>query len=280
MRRRAQPWLGTIVDITINDKDEDTLRDRCIADAFAAIADIHRLMSFHDPISDISRINQATVGESIRVAQETIEVISVAMMLNMASNGIFNIGIASCLIQWGLLPGSPNDLPAYVGTDTGLIVEDNLCVRKTRAVTIDVSGIAKGYAVDQAIRVLQRAGIQSACVNAGGDLRVIGTMPFTISVRDPATITSAAQQLTLTDAAMATSATYFSRREHGNQLVSALIDGRTGNAVANNVSVSIVSPTCMIADALTKIITVTGKSNHPLLRRFHAEAFIIEESVC
>ena len=280
MRRRAQPWLGTLVDITINDADENRRLDLVMADAFAAIAAVHKLMSFHDPMSDISRINRAAVGESIHVAHETIAVVSTALLLNTASNGIFNIGIASRLIKWGLLPGSVDDLPAYLAIDTGLIVEEGITMRKVRAVTIDVGGIAKGFAIDRAIEVLQHAGIQSACINAGGDLRVIGALPFTISIRDPGTITGVARQLTITDAAMATSAGYFSCRQLGNQRVNALIDGRTGDAVTDNVSVSVIAPSCMIADALTKIIIASGDTQHPLLEQFNAEALLIEESVC
>ena len=66
MKRRAQPWLGTLVEITINDGGEDARLNQCFAAAFAAIAEIHRLMSFHDPMSDISRINRAAVGESVQ----------------------------------------------------------------------------------------------------------------------------------------------------------------------------------------------------------------------
>ena len=280
MKRRAQPWLGTLVDITINDIDDDVRLDQSFADAFAAIAEIHRLMSFHDPMSDISRINRASVGESVQVAKEIIDVLSAALMLNTVSEGIFNVGIASRLIDYELLPPTYQPMPYYVGKDTGLIIEDGTKVRKTRPVLIDVGGIAKGYAVDRAIDVLQRAGVQSACINAGGDLRVIGLMPFTISIRDPATVTGVAQDLTITNVAMASSAAYFSRRQHANQLVNALIDGRTGNAVADNLSVSVIAPNCMIADALTKVIIATQDSHHPLLDRFEAQAFIIEESIC
>lgn len=280
MKRRAQPWLGTLVDITINDVDDAARLDRCMADAFAAIAHSHRLMSFHDSASDVSRINRAAVGELVVVAAETGEVLSTALMLNTLSDRIFNIASASRLIEWGLLPGSSTDLSPYLAEDTGLVIEEGWRVRKTRATTIDLGGIAKGYAVDQAAMVLQRAGIQSACINAGGDLRVIGVVPFIISVRDPATITGTAHKQSISNAAMATSASYFSKRLYRNQLVSALIDGRTGNAVTDRISVSVMAPTCLFADALTNIIIASGDAQHPILDRFGAQAFIIKESVC
>ncbi len=280
MKRRAQPWLGTLVDITINDPADDRWLDRCMADAFATIAEIHRLMSFHDPLSDISRINQAEVGESIDVAAETCDVLSTALMLNTVSHGIFNISCASRLVQWGLLPALQADLPPYVGTDTGLVIDAQRCVRKTRAIAVDLGGIAKGYAVDQATAVLQRAGVRSACINAGGDLRVIGAIPFMVSIRDPVTVTAAARELPVSDQAMATSAPYFSKRLDRNQLVCALVDGRSGQAMTDLKSVSVMAPTCMIADALTKVILASADVRHPLLSQFDAQAILIEETNC
>lgn len=280
MKRRAQPWLGTLVDITINDAVDDRWLDRCMSDAFAAIARIHRLMSFHDPMSDIARINHAQVGESVEVAIETLEVLATALMLNSVSNGVFNIGSASCLIEWGLLPRLHDDVPAYIGTDTGLLIDAERRVHKTRAAVFDLGGIAKGYAVDHAIAILQRAGIQSACINAGGDLRVIGPIPFMVSVRDPGTVTGVARELPISDQAIATSAPYFSKKIDRDQLVCALIDGRNGQAMTHIQSASVIAPNCMIADALTKIVLASADSAHPLLSQFDAQAILIEDVNC
>ena len=153
-------------------------------------------------------------------------------------------------------------------------------MRKTRAAVFDLGGIAKGYAVDQAIAVLVRAGIQSACINAGGDLRVIGSTPFAVSIRDPITITNAAREVTITDQAMATSAPYFSKRLDSNETVCALVDGRDGRAMTQLQSVSVIAPSCMIADAMTKIVIASRNALHPLLRQFNAKAFIIAEESC
>jgi thiamine biosynthesis lipoprotein len=279
MIRRAQPWLGTLVEITINDALDQRWLDRCMTDAFAAVALIHRLMSFHDSFSDISRINRAEVGESVDVAAETLTVLSCALMLNSASNGIFNIGSASRLIQWGLLPAFQNAPLDYDGTDTGLMIDTEQRVYKIRTAVVDLGGIAKGFAVDQAIAVLQQAGIQSACINAGGDLRAIGSIPFVVSIRDPATVTGVAHELPITNQAIATSAPYFSKRLDNNELVCALIDGRNGRAMTQPESVSVIAPNCMIADALTKIVIASKEAQHPLLNQFNAQAFIIKEDI-
>ena len=292
MKRRAQPWLGTLVDITVNDlagnADDDARLDRGINEAFAAIANIHRLMSFHDAQSDVARINRAAVGEVIMVEADTALVLITALMLQAASNGIFNISSAERLVSWGLLPKMQTDGAVFektagglgYGLDCGLNIDDAHSVHKTHTVIIDVGGIAKGYAVDCAIDVLQRAGIQSACVNAGGDLRVLGDMPFSIAIRDPITVTGIAQQITIANSALATSAPYFSRSVHGGKAVSALVDGRTGMPVTQSISASVTAPTCMIADALTKIVIASGDTHHFLLERFGAQAFMIGQPHC
>ena len=288
--RRAQPWLGTLVDITINDVAEDATEkarlERCMTDAFAAIATVHRLMSFHDSQSDVARINGATPGAIIEVAADTMAVLTMALQLNAASGGIFDINCANRLIEWGLLPDRPdppgldNAGPITTTNNCGLTIENANCVRKTRRGMIDLGGIAKGYAVDCAITSLRKAKVASACVNAGGDLRVLGSAPFTVSIRDPVTITGVAQQVELTDTALATSAPYFSRREVDGSLVSALVDGRSGIAIAGAVSVSVIASECMVADALTKIVIATGDSRHFLLNRYGAQALMLGETIC
>lgn len=288
MKHRAQPWLGTLVDITVKDlaenADDDARLDRCINEAFAAIANIHRLMSFHDAQSEVTKINRAAVGEVITVEADTTFVLTTALMLQAASNGIFNISGAEKLVSWGLLPGAQTDLVAFkrsaFGMNCGLILDHARRVRKTHAVLIDLGGIAKGYAVDCAIDVLQRAGIRSACVNAGGDLRVLGNVAFSIAIRDPVTVTGMAQRMTIANMALATSAPYFSRCVHDGKTVSALVDGRTGIPITRSISASVSAPTCMIADALTKIVIVSGDTHHFLLERFGAQAFMIGEPNC
>jgi thiamine biosynthesis lipoprotein len=146
---------------------------------------------------------------------------------------------------------------------------------KRREGWIDLGGIAKGYAVDAAVAALQTKGVQSACVNAGGDLRVLGDVPFDISVRDPRDPVAMALSIPIRNGALATSGAYFSRQHIDGELRSALIDGRNAAALTDEFSVSVEAPTCMIADALTKVVAATRDREHPLLARYEARARII-----
>lgn len=70
MMRRAQPWLGTVVEVTVGDGNADEPAMRA---AFDVIAEVHRLMSFHDEASDVARLNRAGTGEQIEVHPRTAE---------------------------------------------------------------------------------------------------------------------------------------------------------------------------------------------------------------
>ena len=281
MIRRAQPWLGTLVEISVADAKAPGESRVAIAinAAFAAIALVHRTMSFHDPVSDISAINRLAVGDRIAVDAGTATVLRCAAMLEEISAGMFNIACGEQLAAWGYLPQpsapatSTPDAPAPLQRAV-IVIEANE-VRRTHAGWIDLGGIAKGYAVDAAVAVLQSHGMASGCVNAGGDLRAFGRQAFTVSVRDPRSPTAVGHTLELRDQALATSACYFSRRDIDGVPHSALIDGTDGQPVVVPTSASVLAPSCMLADGLTKIVMASGDAAHPVLARFNATAFII-----
>ena len=275
MKRRAQPWLGTLVDITIADALEDDALNACFNLAFARIAEIHQLMSFHDPASDVSRINAALPGTSIEVHLHTCEVLRTALDMKAASDGLFDIGCAGQLVEWGYLPPVHRGAARYRSGQSVLELEAGQRVRKTDASLIDLGGIAKGYAVDQAVAALKKGGIRSACVNAGGDLRVFGERTFPVAIRDPRSPTALALQVQLRDEALATSGSYFSRKQIDAREVSALLNGRTGEPMLAAASASVRAPGCMLADALTKVVLASGDAAHPALARFSATAFIL-----
>jgi thiamine biosynthesis lipoprotein len=281
MMRRAQPWLGTLVEISINDDLPADVLQQAFQAAFAAVAQIHALMSFHATDSDVSRINQAQVGEKITINSHTATVIAAALKLCEASEGLFDIRVASQLAHWGYLPPLETTqisvLPYQPQEIAWRVLPENV-LEKYRNDWLDLGGIAKGYAVDQAILALQGVGIQQACVNAGGDLRVIGKQALEITIRDPGAPQTMAGSVSVCNQALATSAVYFSAKRHGTQPVSALVHGGTGAALIERCSVSVRAQECLWADGLTKVVAASGDAQHPCLDLFSAEAFIIAAS--
>ena len=155
-------------------------------------------------------------------------------------------------------------------------MEKNCAVRFRRRLTIDLGGIAKGFAVDCAVHALKQAGAQAGLVNAGGDLRAFGLQKETVRIRYPLDPGRAAGIVTLQNRALATSATYFSRKKCGAHLRSALIDGQTQQPFVDDVSISVAADDCMTADALTKIVFALREQSRPILMRHAANAVILE----
>jgi thiamine biosynthesis lipoprotein len=272
MMLRAQPWLGTLVEIAI---DSDAA-PQAPAAAFERIALVQRLMSFHAADSDVSRFNRAQAGDQLEIDPHTWKVLRLAEQLTRDSDACFSVACAPRLVEWAYLPAPAMPAPVFVPGQRIYELDTNGTVRKLAAGWIDLGGIAKGYAVDLAISALESCGVDRACVNAGGDMRVIGPAPWPVSVRAPRDPTVAGARLMLRNAALATSANYFSqKRGQGGARVSALVDGRNGRPLAAARSVTVRAPSCALADALTKVVMATGDPRHPCIPAHGADAFIL-----
>ncbi|MET3107994.1 thiamine biosynthesis lipoprotein [Oxalobacteraceae bacterium GrIS 2.11] len=275
MKSRAQPWLGTRVEMSI--QDDLPWRDLLAAyqSGFDAVRQVHQLMSFHDADSDVGRFNRALPQTVIKVDPHTFYVLQVAEDLYQRSSGLFNIAVANRLIEWDYLPAQgAMALPLWQPSRQAyrLVAPDQ--VEKLSDARIDLGGIAKGYAVDQAILNLKNCGVQRALVNAGGDLRVIGDEPTPISLRDPTHPQRSAKKLNLNNMALATSGSYFSEKSHNDERVSALVNALSGEPIVSSSSFSVLAEECIHADALTKVLAASGNPDHPCFQFYSAQALI------
>jgi thiamine biosynthesis lipoprotein len=241
--RRAQPHLGTLVEMRA---DGDRARDLqgAIDRAFGAIAAVHRLMSRHDPASDVGRLSLAAPGAVVLVHSWTWRVLRAGLALAHRSNGAFDLGATVALL--------PDHRVRVERTGTGL----------------DLGGIAKGFAVDRALAVLRAAGATHAVVNAGGDLRVHGQAR--VHVRDPRDGRRLLGGLDLADRAIASSGGVIEGKS------GTVIDPRTRTPPAGVLGASVCARSCLVADALTKIVMVAGPAAAaPLLARYRASALLV-----
>ena len=277
--RRARPLLGTLVEVRATAALETPLLHAAIDAAFAAVERVQRRMSFHDERSDVSRINAARTGEAIEIHAETYEVLSAARTLGDLCGGAFDIATAASLVRNQFLPqprtrseARPPDLSV---TYRDLELLPDAQVRWRRAGWIDLGGIAKGYAVDRAIDELRAHGVESAVVNAGGDLRCYGdAQPIHVRAPDePGTLLCLG---TLANASIATSAGYFRGMQIGGDHVDPLIDPARGTCIAWERSISVLAADCMTADALTKVVRLAPQSVLSLLQCLNAQAVIID----
>lgn len=249
--RRARPLLGTFVEVSARAPDEAVLR-RIFAVAFLAIGQVQRLMSRQDPASELSRLNQGAQQRRMTVHRWTGDVLRAARRFSEESEGAFDITLGA------------------VGSWRDVEIDEAGGVRFLAPVTLDLGGIAKGFAVDRAVEAMQKAGAISGVVNAGGDLRVFGESAERISIRHPLAPGCSAGTVLLRERALATSAPYFAP---------ALLNGRTGEQMLEEVSVTVGARDCLTADALTKITLVLREKAQFLLARHGADAFLLERSL-
>lgn len=263
MITRCRPLLGTFVEITVPHDRGDVVET-----AFAAIAHVQARMSFHDEASDLARLREAQAGEVVRVDRTTVDVLRFACDLHKVSNGLFDVTIGRSLVRAGFLPrGRITRLTDYPGTGADIAIHDDNHVSVARPSLIDLGGIAKGYAVDHAIEALIAANISEGLVNAGGDLRAIGEREWPVALRDGDGIIR--HMVPLRNCALASSANLDNRRRYRGEEHSPHI-GHGGKPVFTKERISIVAPTCMMADALTKIAMADPLLAETILPRYGA----------
>ncbi len=263
--RRARPLLGTFVEIAVAGQTFDAA-EAAVEAAFAAVATVHRLMSFHEAGSDVSRLNRGAASGAVRVHDWTYQVLEAACDLHRRSGGVFDISVAPALQRLGLLPGtSPSPrlrdpLPASREREKNG-AHDSIQLRAENrvrfagpSVKIDLGGIAKGFAVDRAVEALLRHGIAEGLVNAGGDLRVFGPRCYAIDIRDPRQPDRPLYRVALGNAALASSAGRFDPVCSHQVLDSGVVDPATAMPVRAISGATVCASGCMIADALTKVV--------------------------
>jgi FAD:protein FMN transferase len=273
--RRARPLLGTFVEITALGPERTEL-DTAAEAAFAAIAKVHRLMSFHDPASDVSRLNREAATRPTRVDAWTWDVIAAAVDLNRRSDGAFDITVAPALEEAGLLPrldSPPAGAPAL--RDALELLPGHRIRFRHSAIRIDLGGIAKGFAVDRAIEALRAHRVTTALVNAGGDLAAFGPKAWPIEVRDPRDPRRTIGTIDISDEALASTGGRFDPFDSPAVAMTAVFDARVGAPANAYAGATVRAPSAMLADALTKIVMIEGEAAAALLEGFGAGALLV-----
>jgi FAD:protein FMN transferase len=275
--RRAQALLGTFVEIDVTDASRSRA-ESAVEAAFSAVADVHRLMSFHDADSDLSRLNRAASSGAVSVHPWTYAVLEMAVEINRHSAGAFDIGVAPALQRMGQLPGTSqvSSSPAGIPTVNAIeLLADNHVRFRHPAVLIDLGGIAKGFAVDRAIEALQSRGVRSGMVNAGGDLAAFGSDARVVHIRDPRSPDRLLCQVEVSNQALASSARRFDPFQSDDTTDTAVIEPKTQMPARAAYGATVRASSCMVADALTKVVMVAGKQAGGPLARFQASAIFV-----
>lgn len=239
--------------------------------AFTKIQDIEDTMSTSIINSDVYNINQAAGTSAVKVSPETLEVIQTGVQFYETTGGTFNIVLGSLIELWGIgkdwqkVPTAAEIAESKGNIDIQqLEVSGNKVMLKDAEMLMDLGGIAKGYAVDEAVKVLKANGIKNGFVNMGGDVYAIGTKPdgspWYIGIQNPIIgATNAIMRMPLVDRSIVTSGDYERYFEENGEHYHHIIDPTTGYPARNElVSVTIISDTAIEGDVLSTSVFVMG----------------------
>lgn len=236
---------------------------------------VSRQMSTYQKDSELSLFNQNTSTDWFAVSPELYEVTKEALTISQLSNGLFDVTVGPLVNLWGFGPEEmsfkkPDESVVkerlnHIGYQRLKLKEDGFYIKKDiPELYVDLSGIAKGYGVDQVASLLERLGITDYIVEIGGEIRVKGKnnqgQPWQIAVEKPTQESRSIEKIvTITDTGMATSGDYRNYFELDGKRFSHTIDPRTGYPINHKLaSVTILSPTSMEADGLATAFMVMG----------------------
>lgn len=238
------------------------------------LLDINQLMSTYIKDSELSQFNQWKSIEPFPMSLQTIEVLKEAKRLGKISAGLLDVTVGPLVNLWGFGPQSrPEKIPSdkLIQATRQLVGLEKLILGPTWAsktnpnLYVDLSTIAKGYAVDQITQLLKTHKIENLLVEIGGEMRLSGVKAsgeaWKIAIEKPEAEQRAAQEIiSIGDNAVATSGDYRIYYEQDGVRYSHLIDPSTGYPITHNVvSVTVIHPSSMTADGLATALIVMGK---------------------
>ncbi len=291
------PTMGTEYTVKISNLPTGVGREGLQRDIDRILKRVNDRMSTYLESSELSRFNRQRTTDWVAVSAETVLVIDEALRVSRLTDGAFDITVGPVVNLWGFGPAPREEaIPSdgairkalqrvgYAHIDTR---KSPPAIRKDRAdVEIDLSAIAKGYAVDQIGGHLESGGVSNYLVEIGGELRANGekapATPWKVGIEKPTPNGRAVQRVaSLENEAMATSGDYRNFFKRNGQHFSHTINPRTGRPITHALaSVTVISPSSMHADAMATALMVLGpEAGYKVAERENLAAlFIIRDS--
>jgi len=271
----AGDTMGTSFNITLVDPPAELDLDQLNSAIHDSLDNVDAIASTYRDDSELSRFNADPSTDWIRVNPEFCRMVAAANDVSFMTQGAFDITVGPLVNLWGFGPENPeNEVPtdeeiaaakARVGFQALETDCDHSVLRKSSAdVYVDLSGWAKGYAVDQIAKLLDAQKLTNYLVEIGGELKVRGhnakQQNFSIAIEKPLPNNEMAYTLVrLSDVSVATSGDYRNFFEHDGQRYSHSIDPRTGRPISDELAgVTVVSANTAYADAVATAFLVLG----------------------
>lgn len=270
--RFQQRQMGTLFTITVYAPSKQVANTAAKA-AFKRIEELNGILSDYDPHSELSRLGKTSgPGKPVKVSPELLIVLSHAMVVSQKSDGAFDVTVGHLTRQWRRArrrkklpkPETLADALAKTGYQHVRINGKECTVELMKAgMRLDLGGIAKGYAGDEAMKVLRKHGVTRALIDGGGDLSIgeppPGKTGWKIGIASLKKPDAPPERfLILKNAAVATSGDAYQFVEIAGRRYSHIVNPKTGLGLRARSSVTVIAPTGIAADSLASAVTVLG----------------------
>jgi len=251
--------------------DEQKLK-QAVSTAFDEVDRIDRLMSHYKKDSPLSQLNREAAERPVKTDPELFDFIAECLHYSRASDGAFDITVGPLMKAWGFFRGEGR-MPSAVELQTvrkkigwqhlRLNPHDHTIHFDCEGIELDLGGIAKGYAVDRVVALLQQHNITRALISAGGStIYALGAPPnsesWDLQIQDPLDARKIAMTVQLKDQSLSVSGSAEKFFELKGKRYSHIMDPRTGRPVMKVLSVAVIAPTGMMGDALDNAFYVQG----------------------
>ena len=255
--------MGTLVDVVVY-HDGDTAGG-AVQQAFHRMSEVEQAAHIKGQDSPLIQLRE---GRGVTLSGDVALIMQTAMAVSIATSGAFDPTLGQIVDLWGLgtdqprLP-DPDEIHQALKEAGYRRVPRTGCCEEGQAVWLDLGGVAKGFAVDEAVRVLRNAGVVAGIVNAGGDLRSFGYKPgkrlWKIGIQDPDDPQELAGILEVGEVSVATSGDYQRYFEFEGTRYHHILDPSTGYPARSGIrSATVLARDCALADALATAAFVMG----------------------
>ena len=242
-----------------------------------ALENIENSMSTYRMNSELQLLNEAPINTWVNVSPALFEVLQISEKISLLSDGAFDITVAPLVNLWGFGPNKTNfgtppseesiqELMSNIGFQNLELAKDQSAILKIKMINLDLSAVAKGYAVDVIATLLEANNITNYLVEIGGEISSNGRNAngefWRIAIEMPnrsGTIRDFIRTIQINDQSVASSGDYRNFYEVDNTYYSHTIDPRSGYPVNHALaSVTVIAETTAIADALATAFNVMG----------------------
>lgn len=272
---RESVAMNTFVTITVyNTPYSENETGVWIDSALTEIRRIEEMATDYSDTSEIGRINASAGRDTQTVSAELISLLKYSLEFGRTSGGAFDIAVGPIVKTWDFLAGNPR-VPSTALIDSLLPLIDQGLVHvgeksvflSLQGMGLDLGAIAKGYAVDRALGVLQRGGLNDCIVDIGGNLgmiwrgtRMLDSTMATVYIRHPRREGEFFGSFRMGTGGVSTSGDYQRYFMSDGVRYHHIIDPKTGYPARDVVSVTIVASDATVADALSTLVFVLGRN--------------------